>query len=251
VTEAVNQSEQWVYEICKESFLSVWSYVNPQGRNPGKELCDILVVFDPHVIVISVKEVQLSNSGDHSVNQKRWEKKAIEASIRQINGAIRWLNITDHVIKKDGSKGLPLPPLDRRIYHRIAVALGGQDKVYISPPSIPDKHLYHILDEQSFFLLLRHLDTISDFVEYLSSKEPFKSRAGIFISGGEENLLALYLHAGRKFPPKPSMLLLEGDLWVNLTKKPEFQAKLQEDKVSYIWDHLIETFCAGGFEGPN
>jgi hypothetical protein len=68
MTEAVNSSEQWVYDICRKSFLSLWSYVNPQGR-AGKELCDILVVCDPHVPVISVKEVTLSDTGDVSVEQ--------------------------------------------------------------------------------------------------------------------------------------------------------------------------------------
>jgi len=59
--EAVTNSEQFVYEVCQKSFLSLWSYVNPRGREPGKELCDVLVVCDPHVIVISVKEVVLKD----------------------------------------------------------------------------------------------------------------------------------------------------------------------------------------------
>ena len=55
MTEAVNDSEQFVYDICLKSFLSLWSYINPQGKTPGKELCDVLVVCAPHIIVISVK----------------------------------------------------------------------------------------------------------------------------------------------------------------------------------------------------
>ena len=88
---AVNQSEQWVYDICRQSFLSLWSYVNPQGRDPGKELCDILVVCDPHVIVISVKEVEYIEDEDTDVYFERWRRKAIDASLKQIKGAIRWL----------------------------------------------------------------------------------------------------------------------------------------------------------------
>jgi hypothetical protein len=49
VAEAVNDSEQFVYDICSKSFLSLWSYINPQGKTPGKELCDVLVVCNPHV----------------------------------------------------------------------------------------------------------------------------------------------------------------------------------------------------------
>ena len=250
MTKAVNSSEQFVYEVCRKSFLSIWSYVNPQGRS-SKELCDILVVCDPHVLVISVKDVALSDSGNLSVDRDRWKRKAIDASIRQIKGAIRWLDSVAHVVQKDGTQGLPLPALERRIYHRIAVAFGGQNKVPIAPSSVPDDKTYHLVDEQSFYLLLRHLDTISDFVEYLGAKEALLARTGVLINGGEENLLGMYLHAGRKFPEDPNTLIVEGDIWDGVSGRPEFRSKLDEDKVSYVWDRLIESFCIGGFEGPN
>jgi len=189
VTQAVNDSEQWVYEICRKSFLSIWSYVNPQGRNPSKELCDILVVCDPHVLVISVKKVRLSDSGDVSVDMDRWTRKAIDASIRQIRGAVRWLDSSEQVVQKNGTPGLPLPSVSRRIYHRIAVAFGAQNKVPITPYLVRDGSPYHVLDEHSFYLLVRQLDTISDFVEYLAAKEALLCQAGVIINGGEENLL--------------------------------------------------------------
>jgi hypothetical protein len=247
--KAVNRSEQWVYDICRTSFLSIWSYVKPRGR-AGKELCDILVVCDPHVLVISVKDVALSGSGYSSVDWDRWRRKAIDASIRQIKGAIRWLDSAQHVVQKDGAAGLQLPPTDRRIYHRIAVAFGGENKVPVTASSVPDDNPYHVLDEESFYLLVRHLDTISDFVEYLSAKESLLARAGVVINGGEENLLAMYLHANRTFPQDPDMLFVEGDVWNGVSNRSEFRAKLAEDEVSYAWDRLIESFCEGGFESP-
>src|SRR5450759_4809528 len=84
VAQAVNSSEQFVYDICRKSFLSLWTYVNPQGKTSGKELCDALVVCDPHVVVISVKQVELKKSNNTSVNLDRWERKAVAASIKQI-----------------------------------------------------------------------------------------------------------------------------------------------------------------------
>ncbi len=251
MTEAVNNSEQWVYDVCRKSFLSLWSYVNPRGRKPGTELCDILIVCDPHVLVVSVKKVQLSNSGNASVDWKRWTRKAIDASIRQVWGAVRGLDTIEQVTQKDGTLGLPLPPMDRRVYHRIAVAFGGKGEVPMVPSSVPDDHHYHVFDEQSFYLLVRHLDTISDFVEYLAAKEALLSRSGLVINGGEENLLALYMHQGREFPLNPDMLFVEGDLWDGVSSKPEFLAKLKDDQDSYVWDRLIEFYCKEGFEGAN
>ena len=127
--DAINSSEQFVYQVCQKSFLSLWSYVNPQGRTPGKELCDILVVFDPHVIVVSVKEVELKDSGNVAVDWDRWLRRAVDSSEKQIAGAIRWLAEAKAVTPKDGTEGLPLPPVDRRVYHRIAVAFGGRREV--------------------------------------------------------------------------------------------------------------------------
>jgi hypothetical protein len=75
----MNRSEELVYNLCKKSFLSLWSYANPKGKN-GKELCDVLVVCDPDIIIISVKEIELTNSGDVSTDWKRWQKRAIEKS---------------------------------------------------------------------------------------------------------------------------------------------------------------------------
>jgi hypothetical protein len=51
----VNQSEEYLARLCRRSFLSLWSYPTPQGKNAGKELCDCLVVCDPDVIIFSVK----------------------------------------------------------------------------------------------------------------------------------------------------------------------------------------------------
>lgn len=248
MTEAVNSSEQFVYDICKKSFLSLWSYINPQGKNPSKELCDVLIICDPHVIVISVKDIQLKQT-NLIIDWERWQRKAIDESIKQIKGAIKWLNQSHCIIQKDGSQGLNLP--NKRIYHRIAVAFGGKREVPIISHDNSDGELYHVLDEQSFFLILRHLDTISDFVNYLIDKEKFLSETSLIINGGEENLLALYLHNGRKFPANADMMIIEDDLWDGVSSKPEFMMKLEKDSESYIWDGLIEIFCQGGFDSES
>jgi len=248
MTEAVNGSEQFVYNICTKSFLSLWSYINPQGKTPGKELCDVLVICDPHVIVISVKDIQLKSTDNPNVDWKRWQRKAIEESIKQIKGAIRWLDGSEYVVKKDGSQGLKLPEKSQRIYYRVAVAFGGKREVLITSFAASDDEFYHVLDEQSFFLLLRHLDTISDFVDYLSEKEKFLSNTSVIINGGEENLLAIYLHNDRQFPYEVDTIFLEDDLWEGVSNQPEFKAKLQKDAESYVWDKLIEVWCDGGLD---
>lgn len=62
MNQLFNDSEQFVYDICRKSFLSLWSYANPLGKNL-KELCDTLIVCDPDIIIISVKNIQITDSG--------------------------------------------------------------------------------------------------------------------------------------------------------------------------------------------
>ena len=54
--EGLNPAETFVLRLCRQSFLSLWSYANAQGKS-GKELCDILVVCDPDIVIVSVKAI--------------------------------------------------------------------------------------------------------------------------------------------------------------------------------------------------
>ena len=245
----LNETERLVYRLCRKSFLSLWSYANPQGKTPGKELCDILVVCEPDVIIFSVKEVAFIEEGDELVNQTRWSKRAIEESVKQIYGAERWINSTTYVIRSDGKQGLPFPePAVRRV-HRVAVALGGKGKVWKSFGDF-GKGFVHVFDERSLEIVMNELDTITDFIKYLSDKEAMY-RSGtqtIFNGGGEEDLLALYLHQNREFPTdqepgRPDTIILDDNLWETFSRKPEYLRKKKADKDSYIWDSLLEVYC--------
>jgi hypothetical protein len=135
--------------------------------------------------------------------------------------------------------------------HRVAVALGSEGEV---PLTFGDfgKGFVHVLDEWSLDVVMNELDTISDFVKYLADKEALYERGVLtmFSSGGEEDLLAFYLHQGRQFPEEPDFLVLDGALWSTLIKKPEWGRRKEADKVSYAWDRLIETLY-GDFSSQN
>lgn len=235
----MTKSEELVYRLCTKSFLSLWSYPNPKGKK-GKELCDILVVCDPDVIIFSVKEVEFKDTGDQ-VGWERWRKKAIEESCNQIYGAERWIASNPAVITREGEAGLAFPETSGRRVHRVAVALGSKGKV---PMHFGDfgKGFVHVLDEKSLDVLVRELDTISDFVQYLLDKESFyrEGKLTIFGDGGEEDLLALYLANNREFPEEPTVIVLDDDVWEGFKNAPQVKAKKELDRVSYVWDEIIE-----------
>ncbi len=243
----VNKAEQFVFQVCKRSFLSLWSYINPQGKN-NKELCDILIVCEPDIIIVSVKEVKVTKNKDITINWKRWNRNAIEESVKQIYGAERWMKSASNVIRKDGTKGLAFPKKEEQRIHRIAVALGRGEEV---PMFYGDfgKGFVHVLDKIAFNIILQELDTIKDFIEYLSAKEEFySSKAQTPLLAGEENLLALYLSQGRKFPDEYDSVFLDNNLWEGMIKKPEYGKKKEADKISYVWDRLIDDISKSVLE---
>ena len=237
----LNATEKFVYDICRRSFLSLWSYANPQGESAGKELCDVLVICDPDVIIFSVKEIKVDRNASAKVQFERWTRKAIEASARQLYGAERWINNSGqtNVVRNDGNLGVPFPPLDRRRIHRVAIALGGEERFPLRFGDL-GKGFVHVFDERGCDTVLDELDTIEDFVAYLRAKEEFFGTHDV-LCNGEENLLAVYLSRGRVFPTANQPILIKPDSWEKLIRHPQFEAKQVEDRPSYIWDNLLEV----------
>jgi hypothetical protein len=106
----------------------------------------------------------------------------------------------------------------------------------------------HVVDEMTVDLLLEELDTVPDLVAYLACKEAFISKPGVLVSiPGEEEILARYMatmrngqHALPEVPVEMTyMALPEGD-WGTYAKSAQRAAKREADKVSYLWDSLIE-----------
>jgi hypothetical protein len=246
----LNPTEEFVYQLCRHSFLSLWSYANPQGRTAGRELCDILVVCEPDVVIVSVKEVRMqAANGEFGAKYQRWTRRAIDESVAQIYGAERWINSGRqlHVVRADGRRGLAFPRPESRRIHRVAVALGAPAHF---PLTFGDfgKGFVHVLDQRSFEIVLRELDTVTDFVRYLSAKEELYSSKDVRAER-EETLLAAYLHDNRAFRHDFDLLLLEDDLWQQFSVKPEVQARNREDEVSYLWDKLIEVIADDVLQG--
>jgi hypothetical protein len=233
-------TEAFVHDVCKRSFLSLWSYASPQGRTAGKEMCDILVLCEPDIIIFSVKEVKPKRSAPDDVRFRRWVRGAVDESVAQIYGAERFIQSDRylHVVQESGTEGLPYPDKGVRRIHRVAVALGGDDHFPV-PFGDFGKGFVHVFDERSFSIVTTALNTITDFVEYLEKKEDLFSTQTDVQFGLEEDLLAIYLHRNRSFPDA-DLLLVEEGVWPQFVEKPEVKAKWAADDASFIWDRLID-----------
>jgi hypothetical protein len=111
-----------------------------------------------------------------------------------------------------------------------------------------------VFNEAALDAVMRELDTIVDFGDYLERKAALVRSGNLTMAAGEEELLAIYLtnldEAGdRAFVNPAGGSWREGDRLVvtpghyeDLLQHPRYLAKKRADRISYVWDQLITTF---------
>ena len=223
-------TEQHLVRLCERAFLRLWSYPNLyRDQGGGKELCDVLIVFDRDIVVFSDKSCAYPDTDDEVKDWARWFRRSIRDSARQVYGAERWIrNHPDRIFLDAGCKHpfpMNLPRSDKMRIHRVVVARGAAKRcsaffggdsgslmvrsdlvgdAHINAPAgpfgifrigqvDPDKGYIHVLDDENLYTLLSELDTVADFVAYLARKEAFLCSGKVVLAPGEEDLLAYYL----------------------------------------------------------
>lgn len=213
-------TEKLLTTIATASFLNLWCYPNPYILKRNRELCDLLVICDKHVVIFSDKSCAFPNEGDIKINWGRWFNKTIKKSTKQLLGAERFLRQYPNAIYLDENcqtkLPIPNPEKDCKI-HLIAVAngatqhcqnyFGGKSTgslLFSSSVSNPDtpftigdikpsSPFIHVLDEYTLPILMQELNTITDFIAYLDEKVNFLRSDRQVMHGGEEDLLAHYI----------------------------------------------------------
>lgn len=288
--DGITESERYLKKLCDHTFLSLWSYPNvfrnqrSSAKGDGKELCDLLVVFENHVVIFSDKDCAFPDSGDLRKDWNRWSRKAVGKSADQVWGAERWINsYPDHLFLDRACKHkfpIDLPDPNEAVFHRVVVAhdssnrcrqtFGGSGSLILDPSVVgvahytadqdtikpfrigdinPDKGYVHVLDDTTLAIVLETLDTISDFIEYLTKKEAFMRSGRLGMAAGEEELLAMYLsdideQQEHDFivPTNVTKVFIDEGRWEDFKRSPQRRAQLEANKVSYAWDALIEQF---------
>jgi hypothetical protein len=247
----MNKAEKFVSDLCTESFFNLWSYANPRRPSSHKELCDILVVCKTSIIIISVKEINVQKKGNYEVDAERWFRKAVDESVKQIYGAERQLLSMKNVIRSTGEPGIDLPDLSIREVYRIGVALGSNGKYSLKMGDF-GKGYVHIFDEVSFQIIMKELDTIKDFLQYLDAKEKLLKKGIILTVIGEENILALFLRNKRSFNSlfdDLDVAIVEDGHWQEFAKSREYLAKQKADEISHLWDKMIKEIVEYSVRG--
>lgn len=178
-----------------------------------------------------------------------------------------------------------IPPASEIRVHRVCLALGAYDacrehfggssigslmihsglnginehtEPFIVGNVFPEKGFVHVFDEFSLNAVLRELDTANDLITYLQDREEFLSQdKPVVLAAGEEQLLAIYLtnlnpegNHGFVLPIEddeiPHGVYLDESFWDSMISNPQYKLKKEADRVSYLWDKLIEHFISYG-----
>ena len=212
-SEGVTRTERLLADLCERSFLKLWSYPNP-FKDDGKELCDLLAVFDNHVFIFFDREnlVLSKETNDPMVNWNRWKKKVIDDQIRTAHGAERYIKSQRGIfLNKDLIAPFPID-IDRKkmVVHKIIIAHGAKeacenfsdDNVYGSLGilygnsvaqlpfpfmiHIDKENPVHVFDSHNLPIIFSELDTFFDFSSYLDAKiDAIKSLDALIYCGEE------------------------------------------------------------------
>lgn len=171
--------------------------------------------------------------------------------MQQIWGASRWLRSADTFHRGDGRE-ITLPPHHDRKFHRITVSLGSRGQVPLKWGDLGHGFV-HLFDEESLVAAFDELDTITDFVGYLSAVESFSENGGqpIFDGGGAEDLVALYRYNGSSFGmagpdgEMAGLAVITRGIWQSYAASPEYAAR-KADSATYAIEWLRFTRLGGG-----
>lgn len=279
-TQGFNKSEQYLSQLCQQSFLSLWSYTNV-FRQPGHELCDVLVLAGNNIIIFSDKKCVFPNTEDIALNWKRWFRKAVIKSANQLWGAENWIrkhservflddkctkrlpisiNINEHtqihlVLVAHGASNACKKILGGSgslMFHNTIVGLNNHEPPFVIGDLDRNKSFVHVLDDYTLDILLQNRDTITDFTRYLKNREKFLRSPITVLSSGEEELLTIYMKGlvededkGFVIPCTPDgipfkTIVLQEGCWNEFQNTPGRKGQIEANGISYIWDIIIE-----------
>ena len=272
------------------AFPNVYRDTMVNGRRAGKELCDILVVCGDNVIIFSDKKIEWQSGKDVNIAWGRWYRNAIKDSVRQLRRAEKWINQYPERIFLDQACKQPLPvkiPFrEQRKVYLVSVALGAHEacsnyfsgdsgSFMICPSMKDDSHhdasdrdylpftigdvnssgtFVHVMNDITLDIIMKELDTVTDFTDYLRRKEMFIRSGNLLNATGEEELLAYYLthmvneerhdfaHPKNRAWMTNERIAFDQGFYASMLQNPQYIRKKEADRNSYLWDNLIEAF---------
>ncbi len=127
-SKGLTESEHRLVKLGEKVFMGLWSYPNPMMLTSSgfQELCDLLVICGDTVLVFSDKNIKYNENKAPLVAWRRWERKAVLESIKQLHHAENIIRDNPGMIWLNKNQRLPIsiPSKENLKIHLICVANG-------------------------------------------------------------------------------------------------------------------------------
>lgn len=167
-------SEDFVQAVAERAFSPDFVFRSPR-KPDGKEVTDVLVLFDDFALVIQAKAQRPSPTGTgYTDTSLDWVRKNLEKASRQVAGALRTIREGRLTFVENKRLGrVPFNPADHPFLYGV-VLLDHESEPY-DPidlvPSLSDIPApTHVLSHRDFFRAAKLLDTPSDLINYLEAR---------------------------------------------------------------------------------
>lgn len=125
------------------------------------------------------------------------------------------------------------------------------------------KNNIHILDEYTFPIIMKELDTITDFVSYFMQKEELLNSGKLLFIPSETELLTMFLSNMNEDKTEHCFLSVNilssnidkivinnlEDPYPQFTQTQEYKNKKEDDEISYFWDDMINSYSTEALNG--
>ena len=149
-------AEEFVQILAKKTFFEDWCYDNPKLQN-GKEICDLLIVFDDIAIIWQIKDLKLDEHG-------KYKKREVYKNLKQLKTAKNRLFYKNIQIELDNprrGKEIFDSKTIKEIY--LISALLGKGEDYFSFIEEIEGNIVHTFTREFTEIILNELNTIQDF----------------------------------------------------------------------------------------
>ncbi|MGZ5009839.1 MAG: hypothetical protein ACXV74_02630 [Methylobacter sp.] len=230
---------------------------------------------------MSDKLIAFDNEVDRDVAWRRWYKKAISSSIKQLRGALKTIQrFPDRIFSNAQASDpfpLRLPANDKMRVFLVAVANGCEKAgsrynegpaLFINTLCKKDElpfsvgtnfpEFVHIVNHSVVDALFKCFDTTRDFIEYLERKEQELIRETNYLIKGEENLIGAYMLSSRgstefcirsnDFLVADNQHIVEPTFWDVYLRSNLYSIRTDYQKPSYVIDRIIEHVATEYYE---
>lgn len=230
-------AEKLLADFLSDKVVAHYVYLNPK-LNPEKELCDVLIVLKNKAIVLQVKNKKLTKD-------ELYKDKDIKKNVGQCRGAARTLLNSGATYSLKNEAGI-IDKVDLSLIDEVyCISVMHEDAAWFGFYDDSATQKVHIVNYGSLQKVFGELNTLPEFFKYLSDKEELLSSGkSIILSGGEEELFALWIRGERsyaKIQESDNVFATDG-IYKDLLKDAGYKIKKAEDeKHGKYWDKLILT----------